>query len=302
MHRATPANSSFRSYVGGGARSTVDQVDDNKLMQEGSGNFMHGESRGGIESPQNYGFTSVCMPADKDEMGNMIASAETFTSFMGGNRSFPANGNMDDRRHRLRGLGSGDVAMNRTNNDDMQIHLASDGMYHSAPQMVRLQLVPAGSGKANPPQSQQQASPAKLSVYAKYAPFIQARLWAGLEPELQRELDLEIATIEGRAASGGSGSDGASTSDPGANLKTGQKAVNGAGANSKDFMHVKQSDGTWSSGKKIRLSKSKEDDDVLHETNSSDGFDYCGGTPAMHKFAIVLTTAGPCKNVKGRIP
>jgi hypothetical protein len=237
------------------------------------------------------------MPADKDASGNMLASAETFTQFMGGNRSFPANGNMDDRRHRLRGLSSGDVAMNRTNNDDMQIHLAGDGMYHSAPQMVRVQLVPSGSGKANPPQDQQQASQTRQNVYGRYASYVQARLWAGLEPELQRQLDLEIAALDG--GSGGSGGDGASSGDPGSNLKTGQKAVSGAGADSKDFMHVKKGEGRLSSASKVRLSTGKEDDDVLHE--SGDSKDYVGGTPAAHKFAKIMTLAGPSKNGFARI-
>ena len=40
MHRATPLNSSFRSYVAGGARSVIDKIDDSKLMQEMAGNFM----------------------------------------------------------------------------------------------------------------------------------------------------------------------------------------------------------------------------------------------------------------------
>jgi len=310
MHRQTPKHSATRGYSSGGSRACVDQVDDNSLMQEHSGTMMANESRSGTESPQNYGFTSVNMPADKGPDGKIIASGECTLQHIGGNRSHTVGGPMDDRRHRLRGLSSGDVAMNRTNNDDMQIHLAGDGIYHSAPQMVRMQLVPAGSGKANPPQKKATASQTKQSVYEAGAfkhGINERRLWAGLEPDIQRLLDLEVDLLErgsrptvGTLATGGGG--GAQDSSPGRSLKTGQKAVNGAGKDSKDFMHVKQSDGTWSSGKKIRLSKSKEDDDVLHETNSSDGFDYCGGTPAKHKFAIVLTTAGPCKNVKGRIP
>jgi Bacteriophage Mu Gp45 spike protein len=318
MHRATPNSTSLRAYNSGGTRGVVDTIDDNKLMQEHSGTQMANESRGAIESPQNYGFTSVNLPADKDGQGNITGGPETFYSYMGGGRSFPIPGPIDDRRHRLRGLSPGDSAMHRGKDDDMQIHLAGDGMYHSAPQMVRLQLVPQGSGAANPPQTKSQAPQAKQSLYATFEPRIQARLWAGLEPELERELDLELErrdraansglSVEARAGNGGGGGGGSGGSDGGQqdqsqqNKPTGQKAVAGAGADSKDFFHVKQSEGVWSSQKKIRLTKSKEDDDVLHEVDCTGEKDYCGGTPAKHKFAIVITTKGPAKNVYGRLP
>ena len=73
MHRATPANSSFRSYVAGGARATVNGVDDQKLMQEHGSDFMSNESRSKIESPQNFGFTSVAMDAIQKLAGSAIA-------------------------------------------------------------------------------------------------------------------------------------------------------------------------------------------------------------------------------------
>ena len=143
MHRATPLSTSFRAFTGGGTRSAVDQIDDSKLMQEHSGNFMAGESRKGIEAPQNYGFTSVVMPAVKDALGKITDSAEAVISFMGGNRSFPVAGNMDDRRHRLFGLQPGDVGMFRTALDQLQMHFTGDGGFFSGAQdkAVRMQLV-----------------------------------------------------------------------------------------------------------------------------------------------------------------
>lgn len=110
MHRATPANTSFRSYSAGGARSVVDKADDSKMMQEMGGNFMKGETRDKVESPQNYGFTSVVRPATKGKDGQITESAEAFISFMGGNRSFPVAGVMDDRRYRPMGLKPGENA------------------------------------------------------------------------------------------------------------------------------------------------------------------------------------------------
>src|SRR3974377_140662 len=108
MHRATPVMTSFRAAVSGGARTVIDQVDDSKLMQEMGGNFMKGETRRKVESPQNYGFTSVVMDADMGQDGSVSGSAEGFISFLGGNRSLPVCGVMDDRRHRLKDLQKGD--------------------------------------------------------------------------------------------------------------------------------------------------------------------------------------------------
>src|SRR5580765_5862221 len=108
MHRATPLNTSFRAFSSGGARGVVDKVDDDSLMQEMSGNFMKGETRDKVEAPQNYGFSSVIQPAKKGSDGQIEESAEHFTSFMGGNRSFPVGAIMDDGRFRPMGLKPGE--------------------------------------------------------------------------------------------------------------------------------------------------------------------------------------------------
>ena len=160
MHRATPANTSHRAYSSGGARSVVDKVDDSKLMQEMAGNFMANETRSAIEAPQNYGFTSVVHEATKDATGKIIDGAETFMSFIGGNRSFPAAGNMDDRRHRLFGLAEGDTAMFRGKDDKQQFHMTGDGGFWSTPvgKVMRMALVPAAQQQqgASAQQGQQQ--------------------------------------------------------------------------------------------------------------------------------------------------
>jgi phage gp45-like len=142
MHRATPLSTSFRAYSSGGAKGVVDKVDDTKLMQEMGGNFMHNETRDSVESPQNYGFTSVVFDSEKDQMGNIQSSAEHFTSFLGGNRSIPM-AIMDDRRHRLYKLEKGDTAMFRGRGDYQQFHMTQDGGFWSAPQdkTVRMSLL-----------------------------------------------------------------------------------------------------------------------------------------------------------------
>jgi phage gp45-like len=156
MHRATPSASSFRAFSSGGARALVDLVDDLKQMQEMGGSFMKGESRDKIESPQNYGFTSVVMPATKGKDGQIMESAEAFMSFMGGNRSFPVCAVMDDRRYRLKGLQPGDTAI--YDHQQQQLHMNKDGTFLTGlrEKKVRLQLAdvdkqqeqPGGGGKA----------------------------------------------------------------------------------------------------------------------------------------------------------
>jgi phage gp45-like len=142
MHRSTPLNSALRGYTSGGARGVVDKVDDTKLLQEMGGNFMANETRDKVEAPQNYGFTSVVFDAEKDGMGKIKSSAEHFTSFMGGSRSFPV-AIMDDRRHRMYKLQQGDTAMFRGRGDFQQFHMSQDGGFWTAPQdkTVRMQLL-----------------------------------------------------------------------------------------------------------------------------------------------------------------
>lgn len=153
MHRATPLQNGLRAFTSGGARGVVTKIDDSKLMQEMTGNFMSNESRGKVESPQNYGFTSVNMPPDFDALGKIIGAAEHFSSFMGGARSFPVAGAIDDRRHRLFNLAAGDVAMFRTAIDQLQFHLAQEGGFWTGPNSKKLRMA-----LVQPDQQQQQGS------------------------------------------------------------------------------------------------------------------------------------------------
>ena len=165
MHRATGLTSSFRAYTGGGARSAVGSADDSTLMQESAGNFMAGEARKAIESPQNFGFTSVVMDAIQGAagqassmIGQFVASAESMIGFMGSNRSFPVAGVMDDRRHRLNGLDKGDSAMFSTQGRKQQFHMSDDGMFASAPndKTMRMALIDEQSEQDATSQSYQQ--------------------------------------------------------------------------------------------------------------------------------------------------
>jgi len=300
MHRSTPLNSSFRSYVAGGSRATVDKVDDIHLWQEMAGNMMHSETRDAVEHSHPYGFSSVVADAEKDAMGKIISSAECFMSYGGGNRTgISVSGNIGDRRHRMRGLEKGDVGVARGKDDDMQIHLTQNGMFHSAPQKVRLQIVPQGSGKANPPQQKPKANTAearsaKALAYAAHGPRIEERLWAGLEPELQEKIHLELDRAARADGGGGPGGGGQSGQQGQQNKPTGQKAVADAGANSDSYVDVTQEE-TNMGGKRSQL---KTPGDRANVDCNKDQFVYVGRPKEKGPHAFVVTTKGPAKNTK----
>jgi hypothetical protein len=144
MHRATPANSSFRAYSAGGARALLSKFDDLKGVQEVAASFMKGEARKGIEHAQQYGFTSVPFDPDPEKDGKPGLGPEAFVSFIGGNRSFPSMGPIDDRRHRMKGLVPGDVALFGGKDTGQQFHMNGIGTFMSAfagaGKKLRLQL------------------------------------------------------------------------------------------------------------------------------------------------------------------
>jgi hypothetical protein len=145
MHRSTPSNTAFRAFSGGGSRVLVDKADDDKQMQEGNKcQGQHSEQWNNMEAPQNYGFTSVVHPADKNDDGQIESSAEGHVSFAGGNRSFPIMGNMDDRRHRMKEAKPGDSGMNRGAKDRQQFHMTKDANYMTCrnDRKQRMALVP----------------------------------------------------------------------------------------------------------------------------------------------------------------
>jgi Bacteriophage Mu Gp45 spike protein len=263
MHRATPAHSSFRAFSAGGARATVNSVDDSKFMQEHASDFMAGESRKGIESPQNYGFTSVCAPPTKDEMGNIIACAETFIHFMGGNRSFPVGGNMDDRRHRLLGLNPGDVAMFRQALDKLQFHLNDLGGFLTAPRdkTLRMHLLDEDT------QQQQQGGQSGGG-----------------------------GSGGTRAADGGGGSSGGAQGGK-QKAKMGQQAVYKDAQKSFRYVDVTK-DETRASGTNVRsyLADGKAYLDVNEDKNV-----YLGAQKGKGTFAMLVTVKGPVVNGQGKI-
>jgi phage gp45-like len=274
MHRTTPLASAFLGYVAGGCRATVDKVNDGALMQEMAGAFMKYESRGAIESPQNYGFTSVVFAAEKDLAGKILGCAETFISFMGGNRSFPVAGNMDDRRHRLINLLEGDTAMFRGKGDKQQLHMTQDGGFWSAPQdkTVRMQLVPSDSETNSTKPQQPAVAPTASSSTRDY---------------------LVVAT----GAGGNFGSGGVNSNGQAQPVQKGQQALYKDGQQSYRFIDL-VNDKTRVSGQNVHVML-QDGNTYVHVAD--DNKVYLGGSKGSGTFAPVMTSSGPSMNVLARV-
>lgn len=230
MHRSTGANSAQRAYSAGGSRTIIDEVDDGPLMQTMAGNAMKGESRKDVESPQNYGFTSVVADSKKGKDGQIEQSAEGFMSYMGGNRAFPVCGVMDDRRHRLKGLGQdaakGATAMYGLKEWGQQYLNTEDGQFITGNKQKknRMQLVENQNGKKQQTTSPQQASAQGLSRNA--AGRLAFRTSSGVEFEIEEIATewLDVSTLADGGSSGGGGGDSGGQ-QPQSNKPTGQKTL-----------------------------------------------------------------------------
>jgi hypothetical protein len=132
----------------------ISKIADGSLMQEVSASLMKGEVRKAIEAVHQYGFTSVPFAPDEEKDGKPGLGPEAFVSFIGGNRSFPVMGPVDDRRHRLKDLEAGDVALFRGRDDGQQFHMNGVGTFLSTfpGKKLRMQIVAklaeAASGRA----------------------------------------------------------------------------------------------------------------------------------------------------------
>jgi hypothetical protein len=152
VHRATPVNAVFRAYSAGGARAAIGAINDLAGIQEVAGKFLKGEARKGIEHASQYGFTSVPFDADEGKDGKPGVGPESFVSFIGGNRSFPSMGPIDDKRHRMKGLEKGDVAVFGGKDTGQQFHMNGIGTFLSAfagaGKKLRFQLQKKAGGNA----------------------------------------------------------------------------------------------------------------------------------------------------------
>ena len=106
------------------ARGVVRLVDDTTKLQLLQLGLMQGETRE-LERFQEYGFTSVPLPG-----------AEAVALFRGGDRGVGLVVAVDDRRHRLKDLTEGEVALY----DDLakHIHFKRDGTLEISAPIIRL--------------------------------------------------------------------------------------------------------------------------------------------------------------------
>ena len=312
MHRATPSQSSFRGYSSGGSRSVVGEVDDTKFMQEMAGNFMHNEARKAVEAAQNFGFTSVTMDAIKSALGKIVGSAETFMSFMGGNRGFPAAGNIDDRRHRMMGLEKGEAGMFGTQGMMQQIHSAIDGLFHSVPndKTMRMALLDDSSQKDMTTATfQQEALLPEMNVEHVDRRGIRYKFRRVFPRSITNYYD--IVPFDSGGASGGAGAGGGATDG----MKMGQQSLKDKNKKASIFFDFSK-DSTRAAGKIVQLivagcgSSGSSKDGGSGSSGSqgttlaqahSDGKFYCGGDPSKGKYALIVTLKGPTKNVPGKI-
>ena len=92
-------------------RGTLSLVDGLKKLQELQVKLLAGEIKDGMEHFEPYGFTS-----------NAQAGAEVLAGFFGGDRSHGVVICVADRRFRLQGLESGEVAMYTDEGDELVAH------------------------------------------------------------------------------------------------------------------------------------------------------------------------------------
>lgn len=81
-------------------RGVLQRVDDTKKMQVVDLSLLADELKANVERFQQYGLTTVPLPG-----------AEAFTLFLGGNRDHGITIAIEDRRYRMKGLASGEVAV-----------------------------------------------------------------------------------------------------------------------------------------------------------------------------------------------
>jgi phage baseplate assembly protein V len=97
------------------SRAMLSMADDTTLLQEVQVKLLGEETLSRLERFQQYGFTSV-----------PHAGAEALALSLGGNRSHTVVVSVDDRRYRLKGLKSGEVAL--YDDRGQHIHLTRTGI------------------------------------------------------------------------------------------------------------------------------------------------------------------------------
>lgn len=119
------------------ARITLNNGNDNLMMQELNFDGMNSDGRNKVERVQSFGFSSVPLPRDAlEKAGKAVidgieqakgAAAEGIALFIGGQRNHPVVIGMDDRRHRPMGMKPGENA--QYDDQGQMTAIRRDGVY-----------------------------------------------------------------------------------------------------------------------------------------------------------------------------
>ena len=127
------------------ARSTINEANDDTEAQEMKADFWNNDKREKVERIQNYGFTSVPLPRDKEGGGGSQVdggekqggpAAEAVVVYQGGQRNHPVIVAVEDRRHRPRGLKPGENA--QYDDQGQMNYLAREGNFLVSPKLVSM--------------------------------------------------------------------------------------------------------------------------------------------------------------------
>ena len=158
--RSTTRDAASRAFLGI-ARGTLKKTDDNHLMQEASVDLLSNESKAVVERFQQYGFTSVPLPEDKQGS----KAAEVIVAFLGGNRGHGVIIAADDRRHRPKGFKEGESA--QYDDQGQKVHISRDGITIDAGAKKLPVTVVCGNAKVIVKDGEISARVDKLTIYVR---------------------------------------------------------------------------------------------------------------------------------------
>jgi phage gp45-like len=148
--RSTVRDAAHRAYLGL-TRGLLKKAQDNHFWQEVNVRMFAGESKKGVERVQQYGYTSVPLPQkdDKDQH-----TAEAIIGFLGGNRAHAVVLAIDDRRHRLKNMKEGEVAL--YDDQGQRVHIKRSTVSIESPMTITHRIVVPQQDEAGAQQGSQQ--------------------------------------------------------------------------------------------------------------------------------------------------